>query len=96
MYYLDSPSPKTATTINCGDGGPDTLLGGSGLADYIVGGSFDDTIEGNEGMDLAFGDHAGIDFFEESHKLKFATTMETGCTRGKDSIKLGSGDDIVS
>lgn len=66
------------------------------MADYIVGGSFDDTIEGNEGMDLVFGDHASIDFFEESHKLKFATTMDTGCARGDDLIKLGSGDDIVS
>jgi Ca2+-binding RTX toxin-like protein len=96
VYYLDSSSPKLLTTINCSDGGADTLTGGSGVVDYIVGGGYNDHIEGNDGMDLVFGDHARIDLFVESHKLKYATTTNTGCTGGDDTITLGEGDDIVS
>jgi hypothetical protein len=84
------------TTINCSDGGADTITGGSGIVNYIVGGGYNDHIEGNDGMDLVFGDHAHVDLFDESHKLKYATTTDAGCTGGDDTITLGEGDDIVS
>lgn len=75
-------------------GGNDYLEGGSGAVDYIVGGGYNDTIEGNDGMDLVFGDHARIDFYVQSHQLRYATTIETACTGGDDYIDLGEGDDI--
>lgn len=46
-------------------------------------------------MDLVFGDHASIQYFEQSHQLKYATTIQTGCAGGDDYIDLGGGDDIA-
>jgi hypothetical protein len=47
-------------------------------------------------MDLAFGDHAYIELFEEtSHKLSFAETINASCAGGVDTIRLGTGDDLV-
>lgn len=61
--------------------------------DYLIGGGFKDTIEGQNGMDLAFGDHAKLAFYEaESHKLRFATTTNPSCAGGDDTINLGAGD----
>lgn len=83
-------------TINCSDGGSDVLSGGSGDVDYIIGGGFDDVIDGNSGMDLVFGDHALIKMHELSHRLDYATTIDPDCSVGADIIRLGEGDDIVS
>lgn len=74
----------------------DILSGGPGEVDYIIGGGFDDVIDGNAGMDLVFGDHALIKMHELSHKLNYATTIDPGCSKGADLIQLGDGDDIVS
>ncbi len=63
MYFLGSTSPKLASTIDCSHGANDTLSGGSGIVDYIVGGAYSDSLHGDEGMDLVFGDHAEIHFF---------------------------------
>jgi len=83
-------------TLNCSDGDADRLYGGPGVVDYIVGGAYNDYIEGNDGMDLVFGDHAKIDLFPASHKLQYAQTTDFGCTGGDDTIYLGAADDIVS
>jgi len=96
VYHLGTSSPKLLTTLNCSDGAPDRLYGGSGVVDYIVGGAYNDYIEGNEGMDLVFGDHAKIDLFALSHKVRHAETIDFGCTGGDDTIYLGAADDIVS
>jgi len=82
--------------VNCSDGASDTLFGGAGTVDYIIGGAYNDTIEGNEGMDLVLGDHAEVHFFQSSHKLKYVTTIDPECTPGDDFISLGNGDDMVS
>lgn len=82
-----------AHSIDCANGGDDELYGGDGLVDYLIGGSFNDTIEGQDGMDLAFGDHASLSFYEtESHQLRHATTKDPSCAGGTDYIDLGSGD----
>jgi Ca2+-binding RTX toxin-like protein len=96
VYYLDSTSPKSVATINCSDGGNDNLYGGSGVVDFMIGGAYNDTIKGNDGMDLVFGDHAQINLFELSHKLRYAKTASPGCSGGDDLIVLGAGDDLVS
>jgi len=96
VYYLGTSSPKLLVTLNCTDRGPDRLYGGPGVVDYIVGGAYNDYIEGNDGMDLVFGDHAKIDLFAVSHKLQYAQTTDFGCTGGDDTIYLGAADDIVS
>ena len=81
---------------DCALGGSDTLRGGDGIVDYLIGGAYDDVIYGEDGMDLAFGDHASIWLYEdETHKLQYATTTEASCTPGADTISLGSGDDIA-
>ena len=73
--------------------------------DYLVGGSFDDTINAddsnstNDGnSDVVFGDHAKILFYEDiSHKLQEAITRDEECeSGGSDVITLGPGDDLVS
>ena len=99
-----SGNPKLLVSINCTYGGEDALYGGDGDVDYIVGGRSDDTIYGddtsstnNENLDLVFGDHAQIMFYEEqSHKLAHAVTTNAGCNGGNDDIWLGPGDDLVS
>ena len=87
-----STSPKSALSISCRLSGEDEILGRDGLVDYVVGGGRNDKIEGNEGMDLVFGDHAYLTFYnEESHKLRFATTTNHSCTGGNDTVDLGPG-----
>lgn len=61
-----------------------------------VAGGFDDHIEGNEGRDLVFGDHAAIALSEiEPYKLVTAITTDAHCTPGVDNITLGEGDDMA-
>ena len=82
-----------ALSVSCDLGGKDVLYGGSGVVDYLIGGGFNDTIEGQNGMDLVFGDHAHLTFYKaESHRLRFATTTNHSCSGGYDTIDLGSGD----
>ncbi|CAB9505197.1 Kringle domain [Seminavis robusta] len=104
LYYDESTSPKSLMTIDCEDGGYDTLYGGSGSVDYLVGGGFADTIYGGtaevddaaDGCDLVFGDHAQILLEEEpAFKLISAETTFPECTGGDDYIYLGAGDDIA-
>ena len=92
-------------TINCNIGGNDTLHGGDGNIDYIVGGTLNDMIyaddinsSNNANSDVVFGDHAEIMFYEdESHKLHQAITIDGNCSSGgSDIIILGPGDDLVS
>ena len=91
-------------TIDCSVGGYDTLHGGEGDVDYIVGGSFDDAIYGDHNAstniansDVVFGDHAEIVFYaNETHKLQHAITIDGNCSGGSDIITLGPGDDLVS
>ena len=83
-------------STSCEYGGNDYLYGGNGTVDYIVAGGFDDYVEGNEGKDLVFGDHAFIELDEITpYMLKYATTTNTNCTPGNDTIYLGSGDDLA-
>ena len=96
IFFIETTSPKIANTISCLNGWNDQLFGGPGTVDFIFGGGYNDTIEGNEGMDLVFGDHASVSFFEESHKLLYAKTTDTSCRGGYDFIQLGDGDDLVS
>ena len=96
IFFIETTSPKIAKTINCIDGWNDTLFGGPGAVDYLFGGGYNDTIEGNEGMDLVFGDHGSVSFYEESHKLLFSKTSDNYCRGGDDLIRLGDGDDLVS
>ena len=86
-------------------GGTDTLHGGEGDVDYIVGGSFNDVVYADDSnstnianSDVVFGDHAEILFYEdESHKLQQAITIDVNCSNdGNDAIILGPGDDLVS
>jgi len=95
VYHIGTSSPKLLETIHCSDGAADQLYGGPGEVDYIIGGAYDDYIEGNEGMDLVFGDHARIELFEASHKLKYSQSTDFGCTGANDTIILGPGDDMV-
>jgi Ca2+-binding RTX toxin-like protein len=92
-YYAESTSPKHLLSISCCLGGNDKIYGGAGDVDYLIGGGFNDTIEGNDGMDLVFGDHAFLTFYEtESHRLRYATTTNHSCSGGDDTINLGAGD----
>ena len=105
FYDTSSTSryPKLLLTINCSFGGEDTLYGGNGLVDYIVGGSGDDIIQADSSLstnssnlDVVFGDHAEILFYEdETHRLQQALTTDPGCGPGNDIITLGPGDDLV-
>lgn len=66
------------------------------MVDYIIGGSYDDTLEGNEGIDLVFGDHGLIHLSKDDpYKLIYATTADAYCTPGSDNITLGDGDDLA-
>ncbi len=94
---MDTGYPTSLSTLGCDHGGNDELSGGEGTVNYIVGGSFNDTIQGSSAMDLAFGDHASISLYaDSSHKLQIAETAEAACAGGLDEIYLGAGDDIVS
>lgn len=96
-FNIDSGYPTLLSTLGCDQGGNDILSGGEGEVNYIVGGSFDDTIYGGSGMDLVFGDHATISLYgDTSHKLRIAETVDAACGGGSDEIFLGDGDDIVS
>ncbi|CAB9505193.1 Kringle domain [Seminavis robusta] len=102
-FYHDSLSPKLILPLDCEYGGPDTLYGGNGEVDYIIGGGFSDVIYGGtdvldaaDGSDLVFGDHAEIMLEEEpAYKLIRAEITLPECTGGDDSIYLGAGDDIA-
>ena len=64
--------------------------------DYLIGGAYNDTIYGEGGPDLAFGDHAEITLHETvSHKLVYAETIQANCTGGDDVLIMGDGDDIA-
>jgi len=72
------------------------LFGGAGDVDYLVGGAWGDTMEGNDGMDLVMGDHAKFEFTSSvSHQLQYAETIDPTCTGGADVIRLGRGNDMV-
>jgi Ca2+-binding RTX toxin-like protein len=96
-YYASSTSPHLLISIDCEAGGDDTLYGGAGDVDYIVGGGFADEIWGgtnstgvSDGCDLVFGDHAQILLFEDPpFKLLKAETIFANCTGGNDRIFLG-------
>lgn len=99
-YYPASSSPELLMTIDCEFGGRDILYGGPGLVDYLVGGSFDDDIWGNDTYsvpdldqeDLVIGDHGKIVLAEEpAFKLLQAETIYANCTGGNDQIILGPG-----
>ena len=101
----ESSYPKHLLTINCSLGGNDTLHGGDGDIDLIVGGSWNDKIFADDSLstnidssDVVFGDQAEVFFYgDESHRLQNATTADAGCTDGgSDRITLGPGDDLVS
>lgn len=105
-YYADSSSPEVIASIDCFFGGFDTLIGGPGEVDYIIGGGFADEIWGNsthsddgqdtDGSDLVFGDHAKILLLEEPPlKLIQGETIFANCTGGDDTIILGPGDDVA-
>ena len=84
--------PRSILSTSCQDGGADHLYGGSGDVDYIIGGSFNDYVEGNEGMDLVFGDHAFILLNSTMpYKLEYAKTIYANCTPDNDNITLGLG-----
>ena len=92
-------------TINCSLGGSDSLHGGDGDVDYIIGGSLNDTIYGDDNnstnignSDVVFGDHAEILFNgHESHILEQVATIDGNCSSGgNDIISMGPGDDLVS
>ena len=97
LFDIDSGYPTSLLTLGCDQGGNDILSGGEGVVNYIVGGSFDDKIQGSGAMDLVFGDHASIILYgDASHKLKIAITVNASCSGGSDEIRLEDGDDIVS
>lgn len=88
--------PHSINTVGCEYSGDDIIYGGNGAVDYLVGGGEDDTIYGEGGPDLAFGDHANILLYEwDPYRLAFATTADANCTGGSDSIILGEGNDIA-
>ncbi|GAX18396.1 hypothetical protein FisN_2Lh003 [Fistulifera solaris] len=96
LFDMDSGFPTSLLTLSCDQGGNDILSGGEGVVNYIVGGSFDDTIQGSGAMDLVFGDHASISLYaDSSHKLQIAVTVDPACGGGSDEIYLGAGDDIA-
>lgn len=87
--------PMSIESIDCKFGGDDEILGGNGT-DYVVGGSFNDVIDANEGADLVFGDHAIIFMYNDPpFKLLNATTIDASCAQGEDNITLGDGNDIA-
>ena len=102
--WIGSRYPRYISTINCSLGGDDSLYGGEGAVDYIVGGSLNDKIFADDmlstngsNVDIVFGDHAYIMFYEdESHRLQEAVTIDVECNGGNDEITLGPGDDLVS
>jgi Ca2+-binding RTX toxin-like protein len=95
QFHKNMTSPKRLLSTNCIHGGSDTLYGGPGVVNYLVGGSEGDKIYGNVSMDLAFGDHADIKLFEMSHQLSTAETIDGSCAGGIDTIRLGPGDDLA-
>jgi Ca2+-binding RTX toxin-like protein len=92
-FHQGSNFPKQALSLDCCRGDNDTIFGGDGEVDYLVGGGMHDVILGEEGPDLVFGDHALIIFdVDVSHKLKYARTTNHSCAGGNDTIFLGGGD----
>ena len=64
--------------------------------DYVIAGGYNDTVQGNDGPDLVFGDHGIILLYDdEPYKLNFAITSYPYCTPGIDNITLGHGNDIA-
>lgn len=91
-YFPETTFPQQLLSVNCSLGGSDLIYGGKDV-DYIVGGTANDALHGNEGMDLVFGDHARIACSNTlSHKLQYATTTDHDCAGGDDTIFLGDGD----
>ena len=63
---------------------------------FSISGGFDDYVEGDDGMDLVFGDHGEIILSKDNpYKLVYATTTDASCTPGADNITLGKGDDLA-
>ena len=92
-YHQGSDFPKQALSLDCCLGNNDTIFGGAGEVDYLVGGGMHDVIHGQEGPDLVFGDHALIVFdVDVSYKLNYARTTNQSCAGGNDTIFLGGGD----
>mmetsp|Transcript_18680 Transcript_18680/g.28384 ORF Transcript_18680/g.28384 Transcript_18680/m.28384 type:complete len:741 (-) Transcript_18680:1050-3272(-) len=95
LFHSLSETPYRITSLSC-DGGDDRLFGGAGEVDYLIGGSYNDVIDGENGPDLVFGDHAEIVLDATiAYKLVYAETIMAQCTGGNDNITLGDGDDIA-
>lgn len=96
FFWPNSTSPQRLETVACSIGGSDEIHGGDGPVDYLIGGSYNDTIYGDGGVDVVFGDHAVIDLSETMpFKLQYAKTIEHACKGGDDTMFLGSGDDLA-
>ena len=92
-FVVEEEHKYYITTIEEERGGDDLIHGGSD-SDIVIGGFGNDELEGNEGQDFLFGDHATIDYGDQvdEPKLISATFITIG---GDDRLNGGSGDDVV-
>ena len=95
-YWPSLDYPRLLLSVACDLGGKDELHGGGGDVDYLVGSAHNDTIWGDGGVDVVFGDHARIELSgTESFQLLYAVTIDASCEGGDDIIDLGEDDDLV-
>lgn len=69
-------------------------LGGSALADFLVGTDFDSTIGGLEGDDFIYGD-TPTNYLSNTHNITNTLTNPTFATGGNDLISGGAGADSI-
>jgi Ca2+-binding RTX toxin-like protein len=85
-------SRAVTTDVDAATGGVD-IIGGNAGDDRILGGVLGDTIRGNSGNDVAFGDNARMDF--ASGALVTVSTIDNGLG-GADTIRGDEGQDALA
>ncbi|QDT02164.1 Bifunctional hemolysin/adenylate cyclase precursor [Rubripirellula lacrimiformis] len=94
FFDTDATSVDRIITVDPTLGDADTILGGDDN-DIIIGGTAGDTIGGDGGHDVIFGDHAEIDYSRPTDRnviSRFITSADGG---GNDIITGDGGDDFV-
>ena len=91
---VDLSTLDFVTTTSPTIGGRDVITGDAD-DDTIIGGTAADTIDGNGGDDLLFGDHAQVDYLRPANVNFTAIDTGAGDGGGDDSIHGNAGDDTI-
>ncbi len=85
---------QTVMTTAPGTGGSDVITGDDGN-DTIFGGAAGDSIQGNAGLDLIFGDNGRVDYALVAGAAADVATTTDPTIGGNDSISGGDGNDTI-